>query len=92
LDVKRKKEVTSLGYYAIHNEEFRNVYGSPTVVRVVAPRKRVARIQETRNSIKTNNREMRYEDGRWMELARGRVQRWTLVLAALNLRIHLPQC
>jgi hypothetical protein len=30
------------------------------------------------------------EDGRWMELAQDRVQRWALVLAVLNRCVLLP--
>jgi hypothetical protein len=36
-------------------------------------------------------REVGCEDGRWMELAQGRVQWWAFVLAVLNLRVLLPE-
>jgi hypothetical protein len=35
-------------------------------------------------------RETGCEDGRWMELAQGRVQGWALVLAVLNILVLLP--
>ena len=36
-------------------------------------------------------REMGCEDGRWMELAQGRVQWQALVLVVLNLMVLLPE-
>jgi hypothetical protein len=43
------------------------------------------------NDIKMELRKTCYEDGRWMELAQDHVQWRALVLAALNLRVLLPE-
>jgi hypothetical protein len=41
--------------------------------------------------IQISVQEVSCEDGRWMELAQDRVQWRTVVLAALNLRVLLPE-
>jgi hypothetical protein len=37
-------------------------------------------------------KEMRFEDGKWMELTQDRVHRRELILAALNFRVLLSAC
>jgi hypothetical protein len=78
----RKRDEVTGEWRKLHNEEHRDLYSSPSIIRIIKPR----RIRWAGN-IRMDFREVELDDVDWIGLAKDR-NRWrALVNSVLNLRV-----